>query len=68
MAFTLNDLTLDTKHGLATATLHESQGKQNRVAHVIVPIAKASRLTAAMRTKQAKALMKDALQEAAKAL
>ena len=68
MAFTLNDLTLNTKHGLATATLHETQGGKNRVVHVIVPIAKQTRLTAAMQRKQAKALAKDAMEDAAAAL
>lgn len=68
MAFTLNDLTLTAKHGLATLTLHDDVGDKNRVVHVIVPIAHPSRLTLAMRKKQAKALAKTALQDAAAAL
>ncbi|HEV2747142.1 MAG TPA: hypothetical protein VGW34_07570 [Allosphingosinicella sp.] len=68
MPFMLHDFALDTKHGLATATLYETQGKQNRVVHVIVPLAKAPRRAVATRTKQARALMKAALQDAAETL
>ena len=68
MAFIVNDVTIQAKHGLATVTLHESQGAQNRVVHVIVPLPARSRLTAAMRTKAARAAARDALLLAADAL
>ena len=68
MAFTLNHVSLDSAHGLATLTLHETQGKQNRVVHVIVPNASRARLSKAKLTSDAKAAAKKALRDAASAL
>jgi len=68
MAFVLNDLTLGKTHNLATLTLHETVGKQNRVVHVVVPITSRVKLTTAQKKTVAKTLAKAALQEAAAAL
>jgi hypothetical protein len=68
MAFTVQDITLQSKHGLATLTMHEIQGDQNRVIHVVVPSPSPSRLTPAGLKKQARAAAKAALQAAAAAL
>jgi hypothetical protein len=69
MAFILNDLTLGKTHNLATLTLHENVGKQNRVVHVVVPITPRVKLmTVAQKKALAKTLAKAALQEAAAAL
>jgi hypothetical protein len=68
MAFTLNDVSIGTMPGLATLTLHETVSGQNRVVHIVVPIATQSRQTAAARKKQAMALAKAALRGAAAAL
>ena len=67
MAFIVNDVTVGAMAGLATVTLHETASGQNRVVHVIVPMAP-SRQTPAMRKKQARSLAKAALQAAAAAL
>ena len=68
MAFIVNDVTVQTQHGLASVTLHESQGDQNRVVHVIVPLKTSPRQTAAMRAKAVRAAAKQACQTAAAAL
>ena len=67
MAFMLNDVTIGAMPGLATVTLHETVKGQNRVVHVVVPMPH-SRLTPAMRKKQARSLAKAALQAAVAAL
>ena len=69
MAYTLNDLTLGTKHNLATLTLHEVVAGQNRVVHVVVPLTPRVKLTTAAQKKAlAKTLAKAALLDAAAAL
>ena len=68
MAFIVNDVSVQTKHGLAAVTLHETQGSQNRVVHVIVPLAGGGRQTAAMQAKAARSAAKQACQAAAAAL
>jgi hypothetical protein len=68
MAFTVQDITLQSNQGLATLTMHETQGNQNRVVHVVVPSPNRSRLTPAGLKKQAKAAAKATLQAAAAAL
>ena len=68
MAFIVNDVTIEAKHGLGYVTLHETDNGQNRVVYVVVPLPKRSRLTAAMRAKAARAAAKEALQTAAAAL
>lgn len=68
MAFTLHDISLGVMPGLAALTLYETVRGKNRVVHVVVPIAQRSRLTPAMKKKQAIGLAKAALQEAAAAL
>jgi len=68
MAFIVHDITLQSNHGLATLTMHETQGKQNRVVYVVVPSPRVSRLTAAGLKKQARTAAKAALQAAATAL
>ena len=68
MAFTVNDVTIQAKHGLGYVTLHETQNGQNRVVYVVVPLPKRLRQTAAMRTRAARAAAKEALQTAAAAL
>jgi hypothetical protein len=68
MAFTLNDVTVGAMPGLASLTLHETAKGQNRVVHVVVPIAKQPRQTLATKKKQARTLAKAALEAAAKAL
>jgi hypothetical protein len=68
MAFIVNDVTVQTKHGLATVTMHETQGDQNRVVHVVVPLKSSPRQSALMRNKAARAAAKQALQTAAAAL
>ena len=68
MAFIVNDITVQTKQGLATVTLHEEQGAQNRVVHVIVPLRTSKGQTAAMRRKAARAAAKQACQTAVAAL
>ena len=68
MSYILNDLTLGKTHNLASLTLHETVGKQNRVVHVVVPIIERVKLTTAQKKAQAKKLAKAAMQEAAAAL
>jgi len=68
MAFIVNDVTVQTQHGLATVTLHEAQGAQNRVVHVIVPLPANPRQTPAMRKKAARLAAKQACETAAAAL
>ena len=69
MAFILNDLTLGKTHNLATLTLHESVGKQNRVVHIVVPLTPRVKLTTTAQKKAlAKTLAKAALLDAATAL
>jgi hypothetical protein len=69
MAFILNDVTLGKKHNLATLTLHESVGKQNRVVFVVVPVTPRVKLaTVAQKKALAKTLAKAALLDAATAL
>ena len=68
MPYTLNDISLGTKHNLATVTLHEAVAGQNRVVHIVVPIKERIKLTAAQKKKQAKTVAKAALLDAAAAL
>ncbi len=68
MAFIVNDVTIQAQHGLASVTLHETEGGQNRVVHIIVPVAFPARQTLASRRKTARAKAKEALQAAASAL
>lgn len=68
MAFIVNDVTLHSKHGLATVTVHEAQGRQNRVAHVVVPLPTRARLTPAMSRKAALKAAKETFLAAAAAL
>jgi hypothetical protein len=68
MAFILNDISLGAMPGLATLTLHENVAGKNRVVHVIVPFSPQRGLLLAAKRKQAKALAKAALQDAAAAL
>jgi hypothetical protein len=69
MAFILNDVTLGKTHNLATLTLHEAVGKQNRVVFVVVPITPRVKLsTVAQKKALAKTLAKAALLDAAGAL
>lgn len=68
MAFIINDVTLD-EYNLAYVTLHETVGRQNRVAHVVVPLTSRLKLTTVKQKKsQAKRLAKAVLEEAAAAL
>jgi len=68
MAFIVNDISIKAEHGLATVTLHEKQGSQNRVVYVVVPLKTSPRQTAAARTKAARAAAKQACQTAAASL
>jgi outer membrane usher protein FimD/PapC len=68
MAFIVNDISVQTQHGLATVTLHETQGSQNRVVYVVVPLKTSPRQTQAARIKAARAAAKQACQTAAAAL
>ncbi len=68
MAFIVNDVTIQTAHGLGYVTLHETENGQNRVVYVVVPLPRSPRQTAAARTKAARAAAKEALQVAARAL
>lgn len=68
MAFILHDVTLGKTHNLATLTLHETVGKQNRVVHVVVPLTPRVKLTTAQKKTLAKTQAKAALQEAVAAL
>ena len=68
MSFIVNDVSIQAQHGLATVTMHEEQGSQNRVVYVVVPLKTSPRQTAAARSKAARTAAKQACQAAAAAL